>query len=187
MTSSASNVYGTPSRAAHDGIEVLRAERPEAGVNVARMVQDDHALGGARADRLHQIGPVFGPRVGDGRARLKWKGVEVSPGSRHLIADHGRELGLEPQPSHQFAVIREMVMIGGDRQLDSFPREGDQALFYRRVAVATIRERMHVCIASDQARRGDFAADRQRERQFLARAQDHGARCQAVLEARYAA
>ena len=148
---------------AGDGVEVRGVERAELAVQVAGMVQDHHPIGRARPDAPDQFGPVVGLVSGGGLGGGEREGVEVAAAGRDLIADdrrecvgHARQRGGRPE-------VGQVIVIGGDRELDTLSRQGDDALLDGGVAVPAMGERVHVRVAGHQARCGDLAADRQRD------------------------
>ena len=100
-------------------------------------------------------------RVRGLRAGREREGVEVPGLRRDLVADDRREVRRD---AHAFGrrgqVGRQVVVVGGDRQLDPLAGQGDGPLVDRRVAVAAVGQGVDVRVAGDQALGRDLAADR---------------------------
>ena len=96
------------------------------------------------------------------------EGVEVPGLGRDLVADDRREVGGDAHAiGRRGQVGRQVVVVGGDRQLDPLAGQGDGPLVERGVAVSAVGQRVDVRVAGDQALGRDLAADRQVQRADL--------------------
>ena len=145
-----------------DRVELFGGERPEAGVQVARVIQDDDTLPWRGADSAHEVGPTGNIGVRGLRAGGERKGVEVPGLGCDLVADDRREVSGDPHPiGRRTQVERQVVVIGGDRQLDPLASQCDRPLVERGVAVPAMGQGVNVRVAGDQSVGRDLAADGQ--------------------------
>ena len=128
--------------------------------------------------------PLGGLRVRGLRAGREGEGVEVPDLRRDLVADDRREPAAHAHAiGGRGEVGSEVVMVGGDRQLDPLAGQSDGPFVERGVAVAAVGQRVDVRVAGDQARGRDLSPDRQVHAPILALGQVHRPGVDPVLEA----
>src|SRR5262245_57569451 len=162
---------------------MFRPERAEPTVDVARVVQDDDFGAGLVLDAGEDLLPILGFDIWNPVAGGDWKDIEMAERSRDFVADDRREPAAHAELLCGIVKIDLPVVIGGDRQLDAFTGQSDDALVESRIAVTGIGQRVDVRVATDIAGRRHFAADRQRLAHDVAGLNRDTHRSGAVLEA----
>ena len=101
---------------------------------------------------------------------------------RDLIADDGCEIIPHTHAPGRFRVVGQNVVVRGDAQFDAFTGQREHPLLNGRVAVMAVGEGVDVRVATDHARRRNFASNPHRQRVGLAGRQGELLSADAVLE-----
>ena len=127
-----------------DRIEILRRQRPKAAVCIVGMVQDDHshALRGPYGG--HQLGPVTQFVIRNWAIRHNWEGIKMAGLGGDLVANDTGEKPRRACGLHDRLVIHMVIMIGGNRQLDTFPGDCVHAFLHGGVTVTAVGQAMNV-------------------------------------------
>src|SRR5712691_6287209 len=106
--------------------------------------------------------------VGYGGSALDGKDVEMPGGGGHLIAGDGSEVRGDAQAAGRLGKVGAIIVLRGDRQLDTFTGQRERPFVNGRVAVMAVRKGMDVRIATDQAGRRHFVTQPERATASLA-------------------
>ena len=142
-------------------IKVFYCHRAELTVHITRMIEDNYPYPRDRTHGCHQLGPVAQLIVRDFTSRHNGESIKMPCLGGNLISNHAREkrkcaAGLLHGP-----VIRMVIVVGGNRQLNPFTGNRVHAFFFGGITVPTTSKGMDMRIDRHQPGGWDFPANLQ--------------------------